>query len=118
MSLKVSGLRELQRDLGKLDKNAKRELAAALRAVAEPVAADVRAKASARGWTQKTVTGIRAGSRLGVAVVRQSRRKTTGDQPHFGALQMKEAFIPAAQQNEAMVERSVELMLDRLTARF
>lgn len=118
MTVRVSGLKEAQRALGNLDDAVKRELQRELRAVAEPVAARTRQKAQAQGWSDKTVSGIRAGSRLGVAVVRQSRRKTTGTQPLFGAEQMREAFIPAAEESEPMVERSVELLLDRLTARF
>lgn len=116
-SVEWRGLTDLQQYFRKLDEAAKREIQKELRKVAAPVAADVRRRASEKGWSQRTVTGIRPGTRLGVAVVRQSRRKTTGAQPQFGGIQLREAFIPAVEQNAALVEREAALAIERLIQR-
>ncbi len=113
--MRVDGLRELNRDLGKINKGLQRELQAAIRKIAEPVAEDVRRRARAEGIPARTIGGIRAGSSRGGAVVRQSLRRTTGTRPDFGRLQMGRAFIPAAEENTARVVRDVEEMLDKLT---
>ncbi len=109
----VRGLRELNRDLGRMDKNLKRELQASLRAVAEPVAADARSKAIRFG--PATSEKIRAGSSRGQAVVRQNARRTTGARPDFGSLLMRTVLVPALVENEEMIVKGVEEMLDHLS---
>ncbi len=104
----------MNRDLGRIDKAAQKELQKALRKVAEPVAADARAKASRFGPI--TAGKIRAGSSRGQAVVRQRARRTTGKRPDFGSLQMRTVLLPALAQNERRVLHEVELMLDTLVS--
>lgn len=114
----VTGLKQLSRDLGKVSKDAQKNLRKELIAVAEPVAADVRSLAQAQGWPESTISGIRAGSRSGTAIVRQYRRKTTGLHPEFGGRQMRLAFLPGLDRNAERVERGAERMLDKLVVAF
>lgn len=113
-TVSTRGLRELNRDLGKVNKSAQKELQRELRAVAEPVAQDIRTLASDFGV--RTVSGIAAGSSRGGAVVRQRRRRTTGHHPGFAGLLFNRAFLPGAVRNEALIVERVERMLDRLLA--
>jgi hypothetical protein len=50
-------------------------------------------------------TYVRAGARVSVE---QSKRKTTGAHPEYGALQMREGLIPARESKLAEVELLVE----------
>jgi hypothetical protein len=50
-------------------------------------------------------------------VVRQTARKVTGKRGDFGSLQMRLALIPAADENEAEVERRLEAFLDTVIRR-
>ncbi len=111
-TLVVKGLRELNRDLGRMNKTAQKELQAALRVVAEPVAVAARSKAERFG--PRTATKIAAGSSRGQAVVRQRARRTTGRRPDFGALQMRTVLVPALDENAENIVRGVELMLGTL----
>ena len=115
-TVRVRGLRELNRDFGKLSKKLQRELQHELRKLAEPVARDIRGRASAENYGAATVAGIAAGTRSGAAVVRQRRRKTTGQHPSFGGLQMREAFIPGLEAHEGEIVLGVEHFLSRITA--
>lgn len=117
-TVRVTGLREYHRAISKVSKPLKRELEAALRKVAEPVAADIRSLAETEQWGPRTVDGIRAGSSRGVPVIRQRRRKTTGAHPEFGGMQMRRAFLPGLERNEETIVRGVEAMLDDLTDEF
>ena len=53
----------------------------------------------------------------GVAVG-QALRKTTGDRPQFGALQMKKALLPALYAHEQELERDLERALDQISREF
>jgi hypothetical protein len=115
-SVHVEGLRELTRDFGKLSKKLQRELQAELRKLASPAADLIRREAAGHGFSEGTLSGIRPGSRLGAAVVRQTRGKRTGSRPDFGSIQFRYAFLPGAQEAEPVVLAGVEEWLGRLTA--
>ena len=114
-AVNVRGLAELNRDFGKLSRALQRELGEQLAEIAEPVAQDVRRRAAAEGYGERTVSGIAAGRRRGSAVVRQRRKKVTGKRPDFGAIQLREVFVPAVEANRAATERRVEDFLERIT---
>lgn len=114
----VTGLREFQLAATAFGIASKKGLQKELRALAEPVAVDIRRLAVGRGFSPSTVSGIRAGSSRGIPVVRQTRRKTTGTQPHYGHQQMVQAFEPGLEQNEPMIFRGVEEFVDRLAEKF
>ena len=114
--VEVKGMRALDRNLGIFDKNARKELRKQLKAIAEPIAVDVRHGVERFG--ARTVEGVQAGARTGMAVVRQRAKKTTGLRPDFGTLQMDVAFLPALKKNEPAAIRSIEDMLENLASIF
>jgi hypothetical protein len=81
-----------------------------LRRAAEPVAADARRRE--QRWRGASISTI--GPRVtpaGVSVT-QRARKVTGTRPDFGALQMREAMLPALADHVDDVERAAEDVLD------
>jgi hypothetical protein len=111
-TVRVKGLKELNRAFGQIEKDLQKEMRVELKRVAEPVAATARGKASRYG--PKTAAGFVAGSRAGGAVVRQRVKRTTGLRPDFGSLLMREVLEPALAENEDEVVRGVERVLDRV----
>jgi hypothetical protein len=114
--VEVHGLEELVRDFGKLSKKAQRGLQKELRHLAEPAADLIRREAAGHGFSEGSISGIRAGTRRGGAVVRQSRGTVTGKRSDFGSTQFRYAFIPGAEQAEPIVEKGVEEWLGAITA--
>ncbi len=75
----------------------------------------VRAEAAARfeGTSPKSALGYRvylrgAGARVDVE---QTLRRTTGQHPEFGAMQMRQALVPALRDKQEDVYRTVEAAL-------
>ena len=114
----MRGLRELNRDFGKLSKKLKRDLQKQIRKLAEPAADLIRREAAGHNFSPGTLSGIRPGSRLGAAVVRQSRGKKTGRRSDFGSIQYRLAFIPGAIEARPIIGKGVEDWLDRMTFDF
>lgn len=50
--------------------------------------------------------------RSGMISVEQSRRKTTGKRPDYGALQMRKALVPALDEHSDDVVRETEAAMD------
>ena len=75
-----------------------------------------------RGCSRRPTPGSAAGYRVYVrqrgVSVEQSLRKTTGEHPEFGTLQMEKALLPALYCNEDEVVRRLEDALDKVAARF
>ncbi len=113
--VRTSGLRELQRDLGGARSDFGKDLTAALKDAAEPIRAS--AASTAAQWGSKTASGYAVSVRGTRAYVRQRRRKTTGQHPEFGALQMREALLPAVASQEGEVFRRVERAVDDVLRR-
>jgi hypothetical protein len=114
--VEVRGLKELQRDFASLGKAQKREIQKQMRKLAEPAADLIRREAAGHGFSARTLSGIRPGSRSGAAVVRQSRGKVTGKRADFGSIQFRLAFLPGAEKAEPVVEKGVEDWLERISA--
>jgi hypothetical protein len=112
----VHGLDELIRDFGKLSKKARRELQKELRHLAEPAADLIRREAAGHNFSERSVSGIRAGSRVGTAVVRETRDTVTGKRPDYGSTLYRYAFLPGAEQAEPVVEKGVEEWLGKITS--
>lgn len=112
-SVKVHGLKELQRALKRYGAEATREIDEALKDAGE----DIRQRAtmkmsmidlgSALGFKAKT-------KGFGRVVVEQSKRKRTGLHPEFGALQMRRALIPARTEGFDTVVEKIDSLLGRL----
>lgn len=116
--IEVNGMTELVRAFRNLPKELKRELQKEIRKVAQPAADRARVLARGMQLSKKTISGIRPGSRLGMAVVRQSRKKSTGKRADFGPLQMGRVLEPAAEQTMPEAAAQLEVMLDRIADGF
>ncbi len=83
-----------------------------LRKVAVPVRDEATARflASISPNAKKTRYGISV-RRTGVVAVEQRRRRTTGKHPEFGALQMKDALVPALEHNEGRIVKAMDEVL-------
>jgi hypothetical protein len=115
-ALRVTNLKEIRKAFRRLDADTKKQLQRELKLVAEPVAETARQLAGRFGLY--TASGIRARSSVGVAYVQQSRRKTTGQHPQFGALQMRQVLLPAVRQHERQILEDVNQVLERLARDF
>jgi len=108
----------LQQAFRALDKDLKKRMQKELRKIAEPAAERARGKAAAKGLSARTVSGIRPGSRVGMAVVPQIRRKTTGQHPDLGPLLIERVMEPAAIETMPEAVARLEAMLDRISDGF
>lgn len=108
----MKGLRELDRAFREVDREASRELRAELKDAAEVVAADARRRLEP--ISPSSAASIKSRARAAGAFVEQSKRRTTGQHPEFGRLQMERAFLPAVDANEPEVVRRVEAALERV----
>lgn len=112
-TVRIKGIRELNSALARYDKELKKELERELRDAAQKVADSARARFA--GIDQKSAMGFRPRIRgFGRVVVEQRYRKTTGQHPNFGSLQMRRALLPALASESDNVVRALEGMLDRL----
>lgn len=116
-TVKVEGLRQLERGLKQADADAAKGLRKELREAAKIVSLEARSRFTAidSRSAMGMVPRVRAGL---VAVAEQRRSKTTGKRPDYGALQMKRAFLPALSAKQPEVMRRVENMLDNVAERF
>jgi hypothetical protein len=112
----VRGITPLIRDFSKLSKETSRELRAALRVIAAPVAIDWKFREQRFG--PKEARGIRVVVRQRGVSVDQTLRKSAvlaRRRPNFGALQMAEGIAALEDNADAIERRSVEF-LDRFVA--
>jgi hypothetical protein len=113
-TLRISGLREVQRAFAKMAITTEVGLRAELLKVAEPVAATAREKISRYPGASIGTIGPRA-SVTGVFVT-QRARKVSGRRGDFGALQMTVGFMPALEEHEEDIVEAAEQALDIITA--
>lgn len=112
-TVRVRGLRELQRDFKKMSGDLNKEVDRELKEAAGIVSEEARSRFVA--YNSGSAAGFRPRVKgFGRAFVEQSRRRKTGKRPDYGALQMRKALLPAlgAKQNE-VIER-LDKMLGRL----
>jgi hypothetical protein len=121
----VDGLGPLLRDIGKVSKVIAAELRNELRQVAAPVAIDVKFResdiqtkgtstAAAVARAKKQAAGIKVIVRQRGVSVEQTLRRTTGLRRDFGEVQMRDALLPALDDNIGTIERRTEEFLDSL----
>jgi len=115
-TIRVIGLKEVRAAFRKLEDAPAREFPKALRRVAEPVK---QTTANLLGpYSPRTAAGVRTRIRqTTTATVEQSLRKTTGQHPNYGGLQMRHGFLPALHQHEDDIMRGIEDMLDDMIRR-
>ena len=110
-TVRVHGLREVNRAFKRLETGVEKEVKEELKKLAEPVAADARGRISRyRGASTAT---IKPYATMKGAVVRQQIKKRTGKHSQFGSLQMGH-LIGALEDNESSVVEGVEDLLDFL----
>lgn len=120
-TVRVRGLREMQRAFAKADKTLSRELRDALREVAEPVRAEAEQLAVQRirnvgmDWSRMRVGVSRtlvyvAPKQRGVKSKADRRRR----RPNFADLLMDMAMVPALQNNVRLIERRMDDMLGKV----
>ncbi len=115
-TIRVQGLRELHRDFRKMSKDLSRDVDRELKEAAQIVADDARRRLAP--FSARSAAGIRPRVRgFGRVSVEQSRRRTTGKRPDWGARQMRLDFLPALRAKAPEVERALDEMLDRLAGR-
>jgi hypothetical protein len=110
-TVRVRGLRELQRDFAKMSKELKKDLRDELKQVAEPVAADAKSKLSR--YQGASISTIRPRVTMRSAFVTQGARKVTGLRGDFGVLQMRR-LSEALDENKDEVVQGLERMIDKL----
>lgn len=115
-ALRVRGYREFQRAVARADRQTRKAVREELREVGEVVRADAQDLFSDIDAT--TAAGYRVVVRQRGVSVEQRLRRTTGLHPEYGALQMRRALIPAAEENEDTIEERMERALDRIADRF
>ena len=117
-TVRVRGLRETQRALQKVNKEAAKTVRDALKEATEPVASDARSRLSRYAGASVGTIGPRATNR-GVFVTQRARKKT-GKRGDFGVLQMQEVLVPALEEHEGEIVERVDDALERLarSARF
>lgn len=111
-TVRVTGLAEVRRAFNEVAENTPREFPKELRKVAEPVRAATAALLAP--YNSATAAGVKTRIRGASALVQQSMRKTTGQHPNYGGLQMRHGFLPALASNEDEIVKGVEDMLDRV----
>jgi hypothetical protein len=119
-TLRVKGLRDLQRAFALADKTLAKELRGKIRDAAEPVRADAEGAAVSRirnigiPWSR-----MRVGSTATGAYVAPKKRAARGRgnvrrRPNLADLMMGRAMLPALQRNQADVVRNVNGLLGEI----
>jgi hypothetical protein len=109
--VEVRGVREVNSALRQIDRKLASEFGADLKVAAAPVVEA--AKSKEQRWQGASVNTIRA-RRSGARVyVGQAAKKVTGLRGDFGALQMRQALIPALDEGAVEVFAAVDVVLDK-----
>lgn len=111
-AVRVDGLRELDRALAKINRDAQKRVREALMEEARPVSDTAKQKLSRYQGAQ--IGKISPRARVGVITVEDRARKVSGLRPDFGSLIMARGLEPALDEHEGDVVRGVERALDRL----
>ena len=112
-TIRVRGLRELERGLKKMGSDLPKEIDRELKEAAQIVAEEARARFA--GISPRSAAGFRPRIKgFGSVFVEQSRRRTTGTRGDYGALQMKRALLPALGSKQGEVIERLDRMLGRL----
>jgi hypothetical protein len=108
-TLRVEGAAKVQRAFRGIDRQLATDFGKDLQKAADPVVADTKAKEKWAGASINTIRSRRRGINI---YVEQSARKVTGLRGDYGALQLRQALVPALDENEDEVFSEVERVLD------
>jgi hypothetical protein len=92
-TVRIVGAKEVERSFRQLRKDVLRELRPALREAGNLVRADAQSNFSS--IDARSAAGYKVRVRKRGVAVEQSLRRTTGQHPSYGALQMRRALLPA-----------------------
>lgn len=112
----VKGYREFLRACAKAEKDTRKEVRAAFREVGDIVRVDAARRLD--GLSPKAAAGLRTRVRQRGVSVEQSLRRTTGKRPDWGAVQMRDALLPAVEAKEDEVVAEMEHAIDRVADHF
>lgn len=115
-TVRVHGYREFLRAINQADRESKRYVRTTFRHVGEVVRQEAANRFSPIDVA--SATGYRVVVRQRGIAVEQSRRRTTGKRPDFGALQMRRALLPALASNTDRLTRELEHALDLVATHF
>lgn len=116
-TVRVKGLRSLLRATDAAGKETKRLVRDELRKTAEPVRDEARRLFSPIDAGSAASYGISV-RKVGTVSVEQRKRRTTGQHPEFGALQMREALLPALASKGDEVVAELDAALERLARKW
>jgi hypothetical protein len=111
-TVRVHGLRALQRDFRRISKSLSKEVRDGLRKAADPVR--VEAAALLAPISADSAAGYKIRVRQRGVALEQSRRRTTGLRPDYAKLQFARAMAPAVANKENEVVKGLEDALDDL----
>lgn len=110
----ITGYTDLVVALKKLPRDVELGMRAELKAAGMEVQTDATSRFDR--LSEKTARNFRTYVRLRGVSVEQALNRTTGRRPDWGALQMKDALIPALNDKQEEVVRRIEAMVDRTAA--
>lgn len=108
----MRGYREFMRATAKAEKDTRRTIHTKLREAGDVVREEGQRRFLR--YDAKSASGFRIRSRVGGVFVEQSLRRTTGQHPEYGALQMRVALVPALESKATEVERRMDQALAEL----
>lgn len=114
-TVRVRGYRETMRALARADKESRRAVQGEFRRVGEIVTKEWAFRF--RDVDAKSAAGLRTRVRQGGVSAEQSKRRTTGQHPEFGAMQMRYGARVLADKESEIVE-GFDDALDRVADHF
>lgn len=110
-TIRIEGGNKVIRAFREVDGDLARKFGNDLKKAADPVVEATKQKEGRwRGASIRTIRSRRRGFNI---YVEQSARKVTGLRGDFGQLQMRDALVPALEENTTKVAREVESVLDQ-----
>jgi hypothetical protein len=109
-TIKVEGLAEVNAAFKEYGTLVHKDLGADLKEAAQPVVDTAKEREKWQGASIPTIRSRRYGLNVWVE---QSARKVTGRRGDYGALQMRDALIPALDQHTAEIEAKTDAALDK-----
>lgn len=109
--VEVKGLREFQRDMRRASKDVAKEFTKTMVELGAPIAADARSRADRYGSAVSNKIRPRV---KGASLFLESRARSKGIRPDFGALVMGQALIPAVEGHADEVVDGFSKAVDEL----
>jgi hypothetical protein len=114
--LVVRNYRPFVQAINRAGPETKAAVTTALKKIGEPVRQD--AARRLEPYSARSAAGYRVKVTTSSVKVQQSLRKTTGEHPEYGDLQMKRALLPARRANSLRTTEEFEAALDLVIAHF